>query len=121
MFSWAWSLGRTTSRVIFALAVFVLTFGPILDSAAKAAPSDAPQSSITRVLRALDVVDDVLDHVSGAPAGVHQQQMQLPHALPSGAGGELVVLSTATQAWNDISGPSPASALLDGQDRPPRS
>jgi hypothetical protein len=103
---------------MFAMAALFLAFGPVLDSAAKAAP-DAPPGTIGHALRGFDVIDDVLDHLPGQPPGAPQQQLQSPHALPAVAE---VTRSTRAEAarWRLERQLSPSSTKLDSQDPPPR-
>lgn len=110
---------RRVGHAMFAMAALFLTFAPVLDSAAKAAP-DAPPGTIGHALRAFDVIDDVLDHLPGQPPGAHhQQQLQAPHALPGVA--EVARSTRAEFAnWRVELQLSPSSTNLDIQDPPPR-
>lgn len=119
MNQWLATIGRQVSRAMFALAALFLVLGPVLDSAAKAATFESEPGSIEHVLRAFDVIDDVLDHLPGQPPCAGQHQIQIPHALPSPVETSRVPVA-ARPAWGMPAELLYRSTDLDGVERPPR-
>lgn len=112
------SANRALARALFVLAALFLAMGPTLDTAAHAAEqSDHP---ISKVLAAFDVIEDVTDHIPGAPPKVQGQQILLAVAWPDPTTPAIEIPSKPDRDWTlPLSAPL-VSVFSDSQDDPPR-
>ncbi|MEI7931797.1 MAG: hypothetical protein WCI21_01910 [Alphaproteobacteria bacterium] len=111
--------GWKITRALVALALFCMTFGPMLDTAAKLAPEHNSSGSPMQFLRAFDVIDDPLDHLSSQRSAAVQLHIQIAHALPDAVAAPGAI-GIDGPAWEVPTTHFPTSVSIASQKPPPR-